>query len=278
MIVSHLLVLAVAATLVSLGQWQLDRLRQVRDNNALLEARLALPPASLAELATEEAVLDAAELEFRRVEARGVYRPEQEVLQRNRTHLGQQGFHVLTPLVLTDAAPPTGPDGPAEGDELVVLVRRGWVPATHADPPVAAARPPEGEVVVTGILERPVAQPGVGARDPDEGRLERVFHADTTRLAAQVDGHLLGMILRLEEQAPAAADTLPMALDRPVLDEANHLSYAIQWHAFALLALGTYAAWLRSRGRRAPRRPLAAEDGTDPSSDAGGRATLTRRP
>jgi len=237
-IVTHLLVLAVAVTCVALGQWQFDRLAQVRDSNALLEERLRTDPVELVTLvdADDPGRLDEDALEFRRVEVAGTYRPDEEVLQRNRDHVGQQGFHTLTPLEL--------PDG------VVVLVRRGWVPAQLSDPPVEEALPPTGEVVVRGLLEKPVAQPGFGPRDPDGGVLERVFHTDTARLDRQVEGTLFPMVLRLEEQQPATAGDLPLGLERPVLDEANHLSYALQWYAFAAIALITYCFWLRSRHRR----------------------------
>lgn len=252
-IVTHVLVLAVAVTCVALGQWQLDRLRQVRDHNARLEARLAAGPVDLASLL--DGPVDDEALEFRRVEATGTYRPEEEVLQRNRDHQGRQGFHLLTPLELTDGA--------------VVLVRRGWVPAELSEPPVAEAAPPDGEVVVHGLLERPVPQPGFGARDPDEGRLERVFHTDTERLDRQVAGDLFPMVLRAEQDPPLPAGELPAGLDRPLLDEANHLSYAVQWHTFAVIALVTYGLWLRSRYRRRT-RDVAPPDDTDGGGGGGG--------
>jgi cytochrome oxidase assembly protein ShyY1 len=48
----------------------------------------------------------------------------------------------------------------------------------------------------------------------------------------------------------ADATTLPAAPEAPGLDEGSHLSYAAQWHLFALLALGAYVLWWRSRLRR----------------------------
>ena len=237
-LLSHVLVLAVAVVCVVLGNWQLSRLAEVRANNALLAERLEAPALDLAELVGPDAV-DEEALEFRSVTATGVFRPDEEVLQRNRDHQGQQGFHLLTPLELQDGE--------------VVLVRRGWVPASMSEPPVAEALPPDGAVTVTGILERPVSQPGFGARDPDDGHLERVFHTDTQRLDRQVEGALYPMVLRLETQDPPLTDgpgELPLAIERPELDEANHLSYALQWYSFAALALITYGAWLFTRRRR----------------------------
>ncbi len=246
-ILTHLLVLTVAVVCVQLGNWQFARLADVRANNDRLAERLEEPPADLAQLAgSDDAEVDPETLEFRTVEVTGVYQPDAEVLQRNRNHQGRQGFHLLTPLELTDGG--------------VVLVRRGWVPAERSEPPVPDALPPEGSVTVTGVLERPVPQPSFGPQDPDDGVLERVFHTDTDRLDQQIDGELFPMVLRLENQDPPLPDLpgeLPIAVGRPELDEANHLSYGLQWYSFAALAVIIYGAWLwtNHRGKATDRVP-----------------------
>jgi surfeit locus 1 family protein len=253
-VVGHVLVLTVVVVCVVLGQWQLDRLSTVRDANALAAERLTAPPADLATLAdpSSEATVDEAELEHLRVEVTGTYRTDEEVLQRNRSYQNQAGYHVLTPLELSDGG--------------VVLVRRGWVPSELDEPPVAEAAPPAGEVTVAGVLERPVDQPWFGAQDPDDGVLERVFHTDTARLDRQVDGELFAMVLRIDDvpEGAATVDDLPVPAGPPTLDERNHFSYAMQWHAFGLLALVTYGAWLWKRIRR------GAGPVDDPDEDGGG--------
>ena len=247
LMLSHLLVLVVVAGCLTAALWQWDRLGQARENNERLEARLQAEPvdvASLGGLHTGE--LEPEELEFRRVEATGTFRPEEEVLQRNQSHRQTQGLHVLTPLELDDGG--------------VVLVRRGWVPSDLDEPPVPEAPPPEGEVRVEGVLELSVDQPGVGARDPEEGVLDRVFHSDVQRIDRQVDGELLPMVLRLEEVEGETGD-LPLVLDEPTIDEGSHLSYTLQWLSFALIALITYGFWLRKRLRQdASPPPGGAED------------------
>jgi surfeit locus 1 family protein len=259
-LISHVLVLTVAVTCVVLGQWQLDQLADIRDRNERSAARLAEPAIDLAALADpgNTAAVDEAELEYRRVEVTGTYRSDEEVLQRNHSYQNQTGFHVLTPLELSDGG--------------VVLVRRGWVPSALSEPPVTEAAPASGEVTVEGVLEAPVGQPGFGPTDPDDGLLRRVFHADTTRLDEQVDGSLFPMVLRIDAVPEGAAtlDDLPVPPGPPTLDERNHLSYAVQWHAFALIALITYGAWLRTRAKRLKNEtPVAGRDGPGEAGDDG---------
>jgi len=284
-IMRHLLVLGVVAGLVTLGQWQLSRLQETRAINALAAERMAAPPVELDTLLASVPSPGAgiipwthdqlghpamAELEHRRVQLTGHFMADDEVLQRNREHLGRSGFHLLTPFAVSELDPTVEQDGhPVANDTRVVLVRRGWVPPEMSEPPISSAAPPDGAVTVTGILELPVAQPSFGPQDPDEGHLARVFHTDTSRLDRQIQGDLFAMVLRLEHpdgaaspSEPSAADSVPVPLGTPILDEANHLSYAVQWHTFAALALVTYAAWLFTQHRQARSRskPRTATD------------------
>ncbi|MEX0591991.1 MAG: SURF1 family protein [Nitriliruptoraceae bacterium] len=271
-ILRHLLVLSVVAALVTLGQWQLSRLHEIRAINALAAERMAAPPVDLdtllASLPSPEAGaipwthdklghLEMAELEHRRVQLTGRFIANDEVLQRNREHRGRSGFHLLTPFFLSQPdASGQANEQPTFNDARVVLVRRGWIPPQMSEPPISSAAPPAGEVTITGILELPVTQPSFGPQDPDEGQLARVFHTDTSRLDRQIEGDLFAMVVRLEQpdgtaspSEPSAPESVPAAIGAPILDEANHLSYAVQWHAFAALALVTYAAWIFTQHR-----------------------------
>src|SRR5262245_21707826 len=105
-----LLAVAGVALCCGLGVWQLDRLAQRQARNATIDARMALPPAPLGATPADP---DA--LEYRRVEARGVYDPEQEIVLRTRALDGAPGVHVIPPLRLS-------------GSDAAVLVDRGWLP------------------------------------------------------------------------------------------------------------------------------------------------------
>lgn len=235
-LVAHVLIVVVSVTFVRLGLWQMDRLDERRSENERLQERLAEPPLELAEVA-DLGVGDGPrveELEYRQIEVTGHYRAAEEVLQRSRAYRGQNGYHVLTPLETVDGT--------------VVLVRRGWVPYELDEPPVEQALPPDGTVTVRGYLERSEEQASIGPTDPEDGELTHVFRADVPRLDRQVAGGLWPMVVHLESQRPAQPD-LPRPVERPEFDEQNHLSYALQWFSFALIATVGYAFVLRSRLR-----------------------------
>src|SRR5258705_13188524 len=87
------LVIAGAALCCALGVWQLDRLAQRQARNAAINARMALPGVPLGGAPADPDALD-----YRYVEARGVYAPEQEIVLRPRSLDGITGVHVITPL------------------------------------------------------------------------------------------------------------------------------------------------------------------------------------
>lgn len=257
-LVSHVLVLLVVAMLVTAGLWQVSRLGERRAANALLEERLTAAPVTLDELVRRGGIEPEA-WEYRRVTATGMYLPDDELLLEGRSHRGQAGRDVFTPLRLDDGT--------------LVLVRRGWVPREVGAPPVAEATPPAGTVRIDGYLERSVDQPRWGPRNPAEGRLRILQIPDLPRIAPQLDGELFPMILRLVEQDPPPIATaeiarrgleaLPAIYPLEPLDERNHQSYAIQWFSFAVLAVIAYVAWwvtrLREDRKRATAPPLPAD-------------------
>jgi cytochrome oxidase assembly protein ShyY1 len=130
--------LAAATACVLLGMWQLDRLQGRHARNDLLRGNLSIAPAPVNRLLGVDRPPAEAD-QWRRVQARGRYDTQRELLVRNRTLEGAVGYHVLTPLV-TD-------DGPA------LLVDRGWVPAGESASDVPDVPPaPEGEVVLTARI------------------------------------------------------------------------------------------------------------------------------
>jgi len=221
-------VIAAVAVMVELGFWQLRRLHSVRDDNARVGARLALPAAPLDELLA--AGVDPSNATFRRVRVGGRYDRVTEVVLANRSFEGTPGTDLLTPLVT------------ANGRALIV--DRGWVPLDESGAQEEKARPPATPVTVTGVLfpseRKTVFAPSI----PPTGRLTTIPRVDVARIEKQLPYPAYPLYLRLESQTPAQAE-LPVPPGLPDLSEGPHLSYAVQWFIFATIAAAVYVAVLR---------------------------------
>lgn len=227
------LVALLAALFVALGIWQLDRLGQVRERNRLLRSRLEQEPLNAAALPAAPSSQAVEGLALRRTTATGRYDVDEQILIRSRQHRGQNGFHVLTPL--------RQEGGPA------VLVNRGWIPVGSQAPPVDRAAPPADQVEVTGILRDSEEAGLLGPRDPPTGELKRAFRIDVERLSHQLPYAVVPLWVQLTDQRPAQGGPLPVPAPPPDLDEGPHLSYAIQWFSFAMIAVVGFAAYARRR-------------------------------
>lgn len=228
----HLIVIVIAGVFIRLGIWQLDRLAERRTSNAAIAERTEIAPVDLSDLLENVAVSDR---EYRRVVVTGTFDVDGEVLIRSRTHNGEAGFHVVTPLVVNDGS--------------AVLVNRGWVPLDLDTPPVSTALPPVGPVEVTGTVRESQAAPALGPRDPSEGKLQRLYWIDIPRIQQQSSHPLTPISVELVSQVPAKAGRLPIPVPARTLTEGSHLAYALQWFAFAVIGLGGYGALLH-RNRR----------------------------
>ena len=210
-----MLALVVAGVCVRLGIWQLDRLHGRREINAAIREGLALPARPLDELLAEH---PARSLGFRQVTVTGTYEAADEIILYGRSLDGRNGNHVLTPLRPSDGGPS-------------VIVDRGWVPFEMDTPPVADAAPPAGEVTVTGALFPPDATGGAALESPTVSRV------DLTQLAATLGEDVLPMYILLADQQPPQPGALPTPAPLPELTEGPHMSYALQWFAFATIAV-----------------------------------------
>jgi surfeit locus 1 family protein len=193
----------VATGCALLGRWQLDRLHQRRARNAVLEARLALPPLPV------RGDVTAGSARQRRVIAQGVYDFAAERTWPGRSFQGTPGVALVTPLRLADGSR--------------VLVDRGWAPSPDAFHVDHARYRESDTATVTGI-----------ALIPPRGRGD-----------VDVSGFLPFVI---QNEAPEPAQGLPRRWPPPTLDDGPHLSYAIQWFSFAVIALVGTAVLIR-KGR-----------------------------
>ncbi|HEV2768159.1 MAG TPA: SURF1 family protein [Acidimicrobiales bacterium] len=276
-VVGHVLVVVLVMLFVNFGLWQLDRLDEKRERNAAIAARSSAPVQPVDEVVPAgTAPPEIEELVYRRASARGTWDAGASVLVRSRSLGGRPGFHVLTPLVT--------------GEGTALMVNRGFAPFTQ-DPEeaLAATQPEPGRVEVTGILLASQQREGIGPTDPAEGVLSQIARVDLSRLQQQYGRDLYPMYLQLTDQSPPPADDLPMVLPEPEQDEGNHLSYAVQWFAFAAIGAGGWPLLLRHTARERrhqrsspPPPPFLVDSppptGGDPTRNGRGPAAPAGRP
>jgi surfeit locus 1 family protein len=237
-VLSHLLVALLVVVMVNLGFWQLRRLDERRERNALIEDRQAAEVVPVDELLAPgdgtEAV-DAAR--YRAVTARGTYDDGATVEVRNRSQDGVAGAWLLTPLVLDSGAQ--------------VGVIRGFVPLGDQGEPAAVAAP-AGEVTVRGWVARADRFDGTAPRD-----IEPVVEQPDT----------LPAVVLADRSDPAERGEQLQPVPLPDLGEGPHLSYAVQWFIFSVIAVVGYPLVLRRVVQRRGREVDDEDDDSSPDSD-----------
>ena len=223
----------VTATCIRLGLWQLGRLRERREANAVAASALAEPEADLRSGAIGP---------WRRVRVTGEYDHAHEVVLRGQAHREQPGVTVVTPLRM-------------EGERGVVLVSRGFVPSADAISAEPDSLREPGTVTVHGVVLPLGSRPDSGAPLTRAGRttwrgLDRA--ALSARLGVPLPDFYVAQL------PDSALPAFPRRLPLPALDDGPHLSYAIQWFAFATIAVVGGTALLGRRRRDDQGRPSSS--------------------
>lgn len=204
----------VALVCARLGLWQLERLGQRRAANATaLEAR------SQARIGIGDDSPANTGLSGREVWAVGRYDHQHDVVLRGKVYRGSPGVEIVSPLVLADG-------------RTAVLVNRGFMPTPDAVTVQTDSIREPGEVQVDGIALS--LQSGGGAPLERAGRTTWA-RLDPAGLARWMPYTLAPVYIR---QTPdSTLPRFPRRLDPPPIDDGSHLSYAIQWFAFAGMAI-----------------------------------------
>lgn len=196
----------------ALGWWQLGRAEQRAVAEQQWQTRAQQPPLELA--GTEPA----AEVTGRRVVVSGRLLPEHAVRIEHRKWQGRSGTHLLVPLQL---AP-----------ERTVGVVMGWLPRGDAVDLSASA------ITVTAVAAEP-RRPALRLGS-DRPWGERWPWADPDRLQARTGGKVADYLLFADPPWPGLQSAVPQLRSKAGM----HEGYAIQWFAFALIALvAAVAAW-----------------------------------
>ncbi len=225
-----LLIIVVTAACIRLGFWQLERLEQRQAEIQRVEAKLDNPPVKVATTVIAPAFA------YQPAFAVGEFDTQDQILIENQSLDGQPGFHLVTPLRLVRA-------------EGAILVDRGWIPFEDGIEGNLGQFNVSGMVEVKGILIPSVEQPDWSfladpAPEPGEAPLQTWRFLTVDLIRRQVDFPLAALIL-VQTEALEDGPALPRPDPRIDLDEGPHLGYAIQWFAFASIAIIGGTLWIR---------------------------------
>jgi surfeit locus 1 family protein len=223
---------AIVAGFVRLGFWQLDRARQKLEAYALFERNAAMPAAPLEDLLGEPA----GRALWRTISVRGQYVDGINVLLDNQSHNGRPGYFVYSPFQ---------PDG----EDLVVLINRGWMQNDGRREAISVPPPPATSVEISAHLGK-LPTPGIRLAGDDQierinDQLYRVQTVSFDALAGALNLPIEPQVLLLDGNV---ADPLVREWGLPASDDARHRSYAVQWFAMAAaLTIINLVLLIRSR-------------------------------
>jgi len=226
------LAMAIVFSIVCIGlsKWQVDRTNEARSANQLVERNFNSSPTPLADVVKTRSSF-AADQEWKQVSLSGTYLMKDQLLVRNRPLDGNPGFEVLTPLKLADGS--------------VFVVDRGYVPTGNdQDAPDSVPAPASGVVSVVVRLQK--GEPTLDGRSAGSGQIATI-HLPTVAKLVKLPTYTGAYGLMVSE-SPAAA-TRPVAEEAPTLDEGLHISYAIQWVLFGIMAFLGLAYAIRQEYR-----------------------------
>lgn len=231
-IVFAVISVSLAALFIRLGFWQLDRLAWRRALNDEVAAHIAAPPVPVASLPR-----DSAAMRYRRVQIRGVYDYDNEVIITQRIRGGSPGVNLLTPLRVA-------------GTDTAYLINRGWVYSPDGKQ-VDQSRwrePDTADVIAFALPANTADGTKVGV---SSARIMRTLDFDAVQTSIPYPIARLQLV-QLGDTSPKG--NVPPRLIPPPPSEGAHKSYAVQWFSFATIALiGAALFAYNDRNRHKPR-------------------------
>jgi cytochrome oxidase assembly protein ShyY1 len=248
------LMLVVALACIAAGTWQIARFEgKVGANDELrtnAHARIA-PVGEVLPLVQQGATPKRDSIELRQVSVTGSYQADRQVMVRQVSLDGSNGYWVLTPLRTADAT---------------LLVVRGFVAMTGSgSPPTNLPAPPAGPVHLVARV-----QPG-DTRTDNFGRIPagQVDSVNPRQQAMRLGGPVYDGFVQLEPGQPGTNGVT--AIPAPDLSnpaggalEPQHLAYVVQWYIFAALALAAPFVMARAETRHQPTGEFDADGDGEP--------------
>lgn len=231
---------------VWLGNWQFERRAEARAEIARIDANYDAAPLALADVVPDPSQFDEQAHKWQPVQLHGEYVGD-TYLARNRPGPNGVGSNLVQAF--------------RNDDGSLVFIDRGWVNVTGADEvpgdlPAAAA----GEITVIARLR--ASEPEITGRSSAGNSVASINLPELERLSGAPAGTTVytGAYGQLVSEQPAGETGVLAA--KPERDEGPHLSYALQWYVFIIIAsIGVvYGARQEYRGMNAEGASVKRED------------------
>ncbi len=225
----------IAVGCVAFGIWQFDRRAEAAQKIELLEANWDSPAKNWETFFTVPETGKANEnhewhdqYRWQSIALQGEFNYESAVTVRNRFQFGEMGKIWLVPF---------------NSKNGTVWVDRGWLNANDTVPSVES-----GQNVTVVLRATPIEPKIPGREDTPASETEPSSLASIHEGAlSSVPGAINSMYFELVSEEPPSPTGTPLA--KPELDEGPHLSYALQWFVFALMAIFGYFWLVRNEAK-----------------------------
>lgn len=200
-----------------LSPWQFRRNAEREAQNAQITSAETTPAEPLNTVLPHDSAVTAA-TRWRQITVTGQYQSRLETVARLRQVDDQPAYEILTPLRADDGT--------------LVLIDRGYVLQQNGGLPSYPA-PPNGTVTVTARAQPDETDPDNRQPLRQDGHLQ-VYAIGTPIVDAARHVDLRPGYFTLVDHSPGVLGVLPL----PDLDSGPFFSYALQWIAFGVMAIG----------------------------------------
>lgn len=223
-LIGTLLTLLFIPLFIKFGLWQYHKATQkqaiqVAYNQATADSALKFPLD----------VLNPADWNYKKVSVSGVYATKYQFLLDNQVEANRVGYHVITPLKISDTQ--------------YVLVNRGWILGKDIHSELPAVDTPAGVQTVTGQVWLP-SKKIFSLEDKTVGSshsqiLAPVWqHMDLDKYQRQVPFAVSPLAIKLDQNSAAGGFVRNWQV--PTARIMTHIGYAYQWFGFAIATLLIY--------------------------------------
>ncbi len=205
--------LVVMSVCIWAGVWQYNKGQAKIAAQQQIDQGLASAPVGLPAIDNKEG------WEYKRVQFKGIYMPEYQMLLDNRVHNGKPGYQVVTPVKV-------------DGEADYVLVNRGWITA-DAKRTLPTVETPAGEQTFVGDLFFPIKNVfTLESKQALDAAWQPLWqHIDMARYQAMVPFEAKPYMVRLAKDSDAAGFVREWPVPKSRVKV--HLGYAYQWFGFA---------------------------------------------